>query len=65
VTTVPKFEMILTDNGIGFETHKKTGKSALGLLNMKSRASSIDYDFTINSTPGTGTTITLTENKTA
>lgn len=65
VKTVPLFEMTITDNGIGFETNKKTSKSALGLLNMESRARSIDYDFTINSTPGTGTTITLTENKTA
>jgi signal transduction histidine kinase len=64
VKTTPQFQMIITDDGIGFEAAKKTTTSSLGLGNMKTRAASIGYHLTINSTPGTGTTITLTENKT-
>lgn len=50
--------IILTDNGIGFDTKGKSYGN--GLRNMKYRAVEINFDMAINSGPGTGTEITLT-----
>lgn len=62
ITVSPRFKMTVTDNGIGFDTIRKAGKASLGLLNMNSRAESINYQLSIESQPGKGTAITLTEN---
>lgn len=47
------------DDGIGFDpTHRSLAR--LGLLGMRERAAAIDGRLTIDSTPGDGTSITLT-----
>ncbi|WP_445454638.1 sensor histidine kinase [Flavobacterium sp. 25HG05S-40] len=61
ITVTPRFEMTITDNGVGFDTLKNTKKASLGLLSMNSRAAAIGYTLTIASTPNKGTTITLSE----
>lgn len=63
VKTSPKFKMVITDDGKGFDTRQETGNTSLGLLTMHSRAESIDYHLSIFSNEGKGTIITLTENK--
>jgi len=47
----------IRDNGQGFNTEEVTKSS--GLLNMESRASLINTIFTLNSTPGNGTSLSL------
>ena len=50
-------EIILQDDGIGFEKNKhKTGS---GLLSMKKRANMINTDLSVQTNVGTGTTITI------
>jgi signal transduction histidine kinase len=62
ITTNPQFIMEIADNGKGFDATTKKSKGSLGLLNMNSRANSINYNLTIKSRVGVGTVITLTEN---
>lgn len=62
VTTSPCFKMLITDNGKGFDSDKKS-KLSLGLINMTSRANSIAYHLAVESQVGSGTKITLSENK--
>ena len=62
VKTTPKFEMTISDNGIGFVRSAKANRLSLGLFTMESRAASINYQLTITTSPGAGTVITLTEN---
>jgi signal transduction histidine kinase len=57
----PCFEMVISDNGQGFDTQAIQQKRSLGLANLKARAESIQYLITIDSSPGNGTTITLSE----
>lgn len=64
ITVTPRFEMTITDNGVGFDTMKKKNATSLGLLSMNSRAADIGYKLTIASTPNEGTTITLSEDTT-
>jgi signal transduction histidine kinase len=63
ITTNPQFIMEIADNGKGFDVTNKKSKGSLGLLNMNSRANSINYKLTIKSQEGEGTIITLAENK--
>ncbi|MEL1254765.1 histidine kinase [Flavobacterium sp. DGU38] len=63
ITTSPDFKMIIGDNGKGFDFADKKSKLSLGLLNMINRASSIDYILAVESQIGSGTEITLSENK--
>ncbi|MFB6319728.1 ATP-binding protein [Saccharicrinis sp. FJH54] len=49
--------MIIEDNGIGFDTNKIW--SGIGLKNMKSRATVLKGELSIESEPGEGTTINL------
>ncbi|NJN28862.1 MAG: tetratricopeptide repeat protein [Cyclobacteriaceae bacterium] len=49
--------MSITDTGIGFDVLGLSKGN--GLANMKSRASSMDAKFSINSTKGTGTSVVL------
>jgi PAS domain S-box-containing protein len=53
------FALCVRDNGIGFDKEKKSGKTSLGLIDMKERALSIGAEFTINSIMGEGTEILL------
>ena len=61
IKTTPKFELKITDNGIGFD---QTGKNhnTLGIENCKQRAKMIHHTFLIESQLNQGTTITLLEN---
>jgi len=63
ITTKPHFKMIITDNGKGFNSTDKKDQLSLGLTNMANRANSIAYHLAIESEVGSGTTITLSENK--
>lgn len=63
ITTSPDFKMIIADNGKGFDPTDKKGKLSLGLINMISRANSIAYHLAVESQVGSGTEITLSENK--
>lgn len=63
ITTSPHFKMIITDNGKGFNSADKKDKLSLGLTNMASRANSIAYQLDVESQPGSGTLIILSENK--
>ena len=63
ITTNPHFKMIITDNGKGFDPVDKKSKLSLGLTNMTTRANSIGYNLTVESQLGSGTKITLSENK--
>ncbi len=52
-----KFEMVIEDNGVGFDTSKPaTGN---GLMNMKKRATDINAKLTIKSSPGKGTRVSM------
>jgi signal transduction histidine kinase len=61
ITTKPQFEMVIEDNGKGFNQDKTGSKKSLGLPNMKTRAHSINYRFELITEVGQGTTIKLTE----
>lgn len=63
ITTSPDFKMIIEDNGKGFDFADKKSKLSLGLLNMINRANSINYVLAVESQIGSGTKITLSENK--
>lgn len=54
-------ELILSiqDNGIGFNIHEMSGKKALGILGMKERAAMMGASYTIDSKPGSGSTVTI------
>lgn len=63
LSSSPGFTMRIRDNGQGFDysTMKKSNKT-LGLHNIVSRADIINYNANIQSAPGMGTTIILSEN---
>lgn len=50
-------QLVISDNGIGFDTGKTTSSS--GLKNMHSRAEALGGNLTLLSSPDNGTTITL------
>lgn len=54
-------EIILKDDGIGFENHDS--KNGSGLISMQKRANLINTDFNITSNAGEGTTIKLVYKK--
>lgn len=64
IRTKPGFEMIFSDNGIGFDTQSGSGKASMGLMNMKTRANYINYSLDIDSKVGVGTLITLVQQNT-
>ncbi len=49
----------IKDNGVGFSQDNNSGKISFGILGMKERAISIGAEFTIVSSPGNGTEISL------
>jgi PAS domain S-box-containing protein len=50
----------ITDNGKGFDVEKSAARKTLGLLGMKERTLMIGGKYEIASTPGKGTTVTVT-----
>ena len=50
-----ELEIIIKDNGVGFDINKKSAKRGIGLLNMKGRAKLINAVFKITSEKGKGT----------
>lgn len=63
IKTQPAFEMVFSDNGIGFDEAASGGKVSMGMSNMKARAQDINYALLVESTPGKGTTIRLSQKK--
>lgn len=62
--TPTDFEMMIADNGLGFDTkftgaHTKEPLHGMGLRNIDHRARLIQANCVINSLPGTGTSITI------
>ncbi|WP_165764668.1 sensor histidine kinase [Flavobacterium cyanobacteriorum] len=65
LSIVPLFVMVIADDGVGFDVTGEAlrGSDGLGLPNIISRAALINYEVTIQSVTGKGTTITLSEKK--
>lgn len=62
LTTDPFFELSVSDNGKGFDTGSvQKSASGLGLQNIIKRAEIINFKVIIDSVPGRGTTIILSE----
>lgn len=59
----PYFTLHITDNGKGFDPEKTKNGTTLGLHGMVQRAAIINYTLNINSAPGKGTAIMLSENQ--
>lgn len=59
VESTDTIRLEIKDNGKGFDPHTNTRRS--GLDNMTVRASGIQFELTLKSAPGEGTSITLTE----
>lgn len=55
----PTIWMEIADDGVGFDADDDRGKSSRGLGNMRARASRIGAELLIDSTPGSGTHVTL------
>ena len=51
----------ITDNGVGFSSHEGDQAGGRGLRIMAYRASLIGYDLSVESVPGSGTTIKVSE----
>jgi signal transduction histidine kinase len=56
-----KFQLLIEDNGIGFD--KDNVKAGLGLSNLEARVRMLHGKIQINSSPGRGTTINIEINK--
>jgi two-component system sensor histidine kinase DevS len=54
------FELVITDNGRGFDTKVQVQTVGHGLSNMRARAESLEGSFSLKSLPGQGTSIRLT-----
>jgi signal transduction histidine kinase len=54
-----RIALTLTDNGRGFNTRDKTRRIGHGLANMPTRAKKLGGSFTIASSPGEGTSLTM------
>jgi len=51
--------IIIADNGIGFETKEITGKKSFGILGIKERVAMMKGSHSIKSSPGKGTRLTV------
>jgi len=49
----------IRDNGIGFDVHSAQDKGGLGLISMQERARLVHGDFSLDTRPGRGATITV------
>jgi signal transduction histidine kinase/ligand-binding sensor domain-containing protein len=56
-----RYRIMISDNGIGFTKNIKKDSAHYGLENMKYRSGEINCDFTIGSTPGEGTRISISK----
>jgi two-component system, NarL family, sensor kinase len=54
-----RLNIVVEDNGIGFDINVIKNKKGMGLKNMESRVDSLNGDFNIDSGKGAGTTITI------
>jgi signal transduction histidine kinase len=56
-----RLEMVITDDGSGFDPHAAVGPAAghFGMQGMRERARKIASDLVLTSAPGAGTTITI------
>jgi two-component system, chemotaxis family, CheB/CheR fusion protein len=54
-----KLSLSIRDRGIGFDMHSAQDKKRLGLINMQERARLVHGDFTLETRPGYGATITV------
>jgi len=59
-STSEGIELIIADDGQGFDPHLPRGRHHLGLASMRERAQSLDGGFTLATSPGRGTRITVT-----
>ncbi|KOS05158.1 hypothetical protein AM493_03235 [Flavobacterium akiainvivens] len=62
ITTGPQFELIVFDNGNGFDLNTAMQKEGLGLKNIKNRAELINFDVDFTTSPGQSTTVKLFDN---
>ncbi len=53
------FELVITDNGSGFDVAESRDKKTLGLLGMRERTQMIGGNYVLSSTPGSGTTVSV------
>jgi two-component system, NarL family, sensor kinase len=51
--------IVVEDNGIGFDVNQVKNKKGMGLKNIESRVNSLGGEFNIDSGKGAGTTITI------
>jgi signal transduction histidine kinase len=52
--------MRISDNGLGFATHRPTGQQGIGLLSMRERVRTLGGSLEVKSGPNTGTIATVT-----
>ena len=50
-------ELVVADNGCGFDPNKKSGAGGMGLSSMRERAAAVGGSIEIRSSPGEGTQI--------
>jgi signal transduction histidine kinase len=55
--TSDEIQLAVSDNGRGFEEQAPTSRSGLGLISMRERIQLVNGEFSIESTPGRGTTV--------
>lgn len=51
-----RLNIVIEDDGIGFDVNESTGRVGMGLRNIEARAQKLQGTFSIDSTPGKGTT---------
>ena len=56
------FSLRVKDDGVGFEANSETLKNGVGFINMRQRAGFIKGTLDVSSSPGSGTTLSLTIN---
>jgi PAS domain S-box-containing protein len=57
---IHEVQLRIEDDGVGFDLENAAGKKGLGLKNMSDRVRMLGGKWNMNSTPGRGTTITVT-----
>ncbi|MDA8217637.1 MAG: ATPase, partial [Dehalococcoidales bacterium] len=55
--TPPFFDLVITDNGVGFDATAAPRAGAFGLRGMRERAALIGAELTVVSAPGEGTRV--------
>jgi signal transduction histidine kinase len=54
-----KLQLVVCDDGRGFDGADSLGQSGLGIKNLQRRASALDGNLSIESKPGAGTSVRL------